>query len=162
MGNQASSRSGGSGSARGGLGAPAEPLEAYLREKQRNDHLKNLGAKRQTSFRRSIRKKLKKVTGGGSSSSNSNSNSNNSNKNNLSTRPDATEPATEVDGNNCDINAITTTTTTSNHSNTNGTGTGRQQQLANLKVRDHVLFSQKLLRNWISILLSLLVLATRI
>ncbi len=53
----------------GAGGASAEPLEAYLREKQRNDHLKNLGAKRQTSFRRSIRKKLKKVTGSGSSSS---------------------------------------------------------------------------------------------
>lgn len=37
-----------------------EPLEAYLREKQRNDHLKNLGFKRQTSFRKSIAKKLKR------------------------------------------------------------------------------------------------------
>lgn len=39
---------------------PDEPLEAYLREKQRNDHLKNLGLKRHTSFRKSISKKLKR------------------------------------------------------------------------------------------------------
>jgi hypothetical protein len=37
-----------------------EPLEAYLREKQRNDHLKNLGLKRHTSFRKSITKRLKR------------------------------------------------------------------------------------------------------
>ena len=34
--------------------------EAYLREKQRNDHLNNLGLKRRTSLRKSISKKLKR------------------------------------------------------------------------------------------------------
>ena len=59
MGNQGSSRGGGGPS---GHGPPAadEPLEAYLREKQRNDHLKNLGLKRHTSLRKSISKKLKR------------------------------------------------------------------------------------------------------
>ena len=58
MGNQSSSR-GGAGSS-GGVQIPDEPLEAYLREKQRNDHLKNLGLKRHTSLRKSISKKLKR------------------------------------------------------------------------------------------------------
>ena len=44
----------------GRTAVPDEPLEAYLREKQRNDHLKNLGLKRHTSFRKSISKKLKR------------------------------------------------------------------------------------------------------
>ena len=39
---------------------PEEPLESYLREKQRNDHLQNLGLKRHTSFRKSLTKRLKK------------------------------------------------------------------------------------------------------
>ena len=57
MGNQGSSRGGPSGH---GPPAADEPLEAYLREKQRNDHLKNLGLKRHTSLRKSISKKLKR------------------------------------------------------------------------------------------------------
>jgi len=59
MGNQGSTRGGGPA---GGHGLPPadEPLEAYLREKQRNDHLKNLGLKRHTSLRKSISKKLKR------------------------------------------------------------------------------------------------------
>jgi len=57
MGNQGSSRNGG-----GGPSGPQvdEPLEAYLREKTRNDHLNNLGLKRRTSLRKSISKKLKR------------------------------------------------------------------------------------------------------
>lgn len=35
-------------------------MESYLREKQRNDHLQNLGLKRHTSFRKSLTKRLKK------------------------------------------------------------------------------------------------------
>ena len=59
MGNQGSSRGGAGGPS--GHGPPVdEPLEAYLREKQRNDHLKNLGLKRHTSLRKSISKKLKR------------------------------------------------------------------------------------------------------
>ena len=38
----------------------AEPLESYLKEKQRDDHLKNLGFKRSKSLRRSISKRLSK------------------------------------------------------------------------------------------------------
>ena len=57
MGNQSSSRGGGPS----GNGPQIdEPLEAYLREKQRNDHLNNLGLKRRTSLRKSISKKLKR------------------------------------------------------------------------------------------------------
>ena len=59
MGNQGSSRGGGGPSSHGPPAAD-EPLEAYLREKQRNDHLKNLGLKRHTSLRKSISKKLKR------------------------------------------------------------------------------------------------------
>ncbi len=60
MGNQGSSRGGHGGPSGHGLPAADEPLEAYLREKQRNDHLKNLGLKRHTSLRKSISKKLKR------------------------------------------------------------------------------------------------------
>jgi len=60
MGNQGSSRNGGGGPS-GGKGPQVdEPLEAYLREKTRNDHLNNLGLKRRTSLRKSISKKLKR------------------------------------------------------------------------------------------------------
>ena len=59
MGNQGST--GRTQGPEGGRSAvPDEPLEAYLREKQRNDHLKNLGLKRHTSLRKSISKKLKR------------------------------------------------------------------------------------------------------
>jgi len=55
MGNQ------GSSSKKDGKAKPTEePLESYLREKQRNDHLQNLGLKRHTSFRKSLTKRLKK------------------------------------------------------------------------------------------------------
>jgi hypothetical protein len=40
--------------------APAEPLEAFSKEKQRDDHLKNLGFKRSKSIRKSIAKRLKR------------------------------------------------------------------------------------------------------
>ncbi len=40
--------------------AGGEPLESYMREKQRDDHLKNLGFKRSRSIRRSISKRLKR------------------------------------------------------------------------------------------------------
>ena len=39
-----------------------EPLESYIKEKQRDEHLKNLGFKRSKSLRRSISKKLRKAT----------------------------------------------------------------------------------------------------
>lgn len=60
MGNQQGSGRHGGGDNHGRAAVPDEPLEAYLREKQRNDHLKNLGLKRHTSFRKSISKKLKR------------------------------------------------------------------------------------------------------
>jgi len=60
MGNQGSSRNGGGGGPSGSGPQIDEPLEAYLREKQRNDHLNNLGLKRRTSLRKSISKKLKR------------------------------------------------------------------------------------------------------
>lgn len=41
--------------------AGAEPLESFAKEKQRDEHLKNLGFKRSKSLRRSISKKLRKV-----------------------------------------------------------------------------------------------------
>ena len=56
MGNQGSSSSKKDGKSK----PPEEPLESYLREKQRNDHLQNLGLKRHTSFRKSLTKRLKK------------------------------------------------------------------------------------------------------
>ena len=56
MGNQGSSSSKRDSKAK----ATEEPLESYLREKQRNDHLQNLGLKRHTSFRKSLTKRLKK------------------------------------------------------------------------------------------------------
>ena len=40
--------------------AGAEPLESFMKEKQRDEHLKNLGFKRSKSLRRSISKKLKR------------------------------------------------------------------------------------------------------
>ena len=41
-------------------GAGAEPLESFMKEKQRDEHLKNLGFKRSKSLRRSISKKLRR------------------------------------------------------------------------------------------------------
>ncbi len=41
--------------------ATAEPLESYMREQQRDEHLKNLGFKRNKSLRRSISKRLRRV-----------------------------------------------------------------------------------------------------
>jgi hypothetical protein len=38
----------------------SEPLESYLKEKQRDEHLKNLGFKRSKSLRKSISKRLKR------------------------------------------------------------------------------------------------------
>ena len=38
----------------------AEPLESFMKEKQRDEHLKNLGFKRSKSLRRSISKKLRR------------------------------------------------------------------------------------------------------
>ena len=38
----------------------SEPLESYIKEKQRDDHLKNLGFKRSKSLRKSISKRLKR------------------------------------------------------------------------------------------------------
>ena len=40
--------------------ATGEPLESYIKEKQRDDHLKNLGFKRSKSLRKSISKRLKR------------------------------------------------------------------------------------------------------
>ena len=40
--------------------AGAEPLESFMKEKQRDEHLKNLGFKRSKSLRRSISKKLRR------------------------------------------------------------------------------------------------------
>ena len=37
-----------------------EPLESYIKEKQRDEHLKNLGFKRSKSLRKSISKRLKR------------------------------------------------------------------------------------------------------
>lgn len=37
-----------------------EPLEAYMKEQQRDEHLKNLGFKRSKSLRKSISKRLKR------------------------------------------------------------------------------------------------------
>ena len=37
----------------------SEPLESFMKEKQRDEHLKNLGFKRSKSIRRSISKKLR-------------------------------------------------------------------------------------------------------
>ena len=39
---------------------PGEPLESFSKEKQRDDHLKNLGFKRSKSIRKSIAKRLKR------------------------------------------------------------------------------------------------------
>ena len=39
---------------------PREPLESFSKEKQRDDHLKNLGFKRSKSIRKSIAKRLKR------------------------------------------------------------------------------------------------------
>lgn len=58
--NQGNSRGADHHGGRKASAVPDEPLEAYLREKQRNDHLKNLGLKRHTSLRKSISKKLKR------------------------------------------------------------------------------------------------------
>ncbi len=52
-----------SSSAGGGGGGGGEPLESYLREKQRDEHLKNLGFKRNKSLRRSISKRLRRARG---------------------------------------------------------------------------------------------------
>ena len=38
----------------------AEPLDSFMKEKQRDEHLKNLGFKRSKSLRRSISKKLRR------------------------------------------------------------------------------------------------------
>jgi len=57
MGNQQSGAPGGAG---GTSATPHEPLECVVREVQRDEHLKNLGFKRNKSIRRSIAKKLKK------------------------------------------------------------------------------------------------------
>lgn len=54
MGNQQSGAQGGTNS------TPHEPLECVVREVQRDEHLKNLGFKRNKSIRKSIAKKLKK------------------------------------------------------------------------------------------------------
>ena len=40
-----------------------EPLEAFMREKQRDDHLKNLGFKRSKSLRRSLAKRIRRARG---------------------------------------------------------------------------------------------------
>jgi hypothetical protein len=62
MGNQSShgphAPSASSGAA--AAGATLEPLEAFSKEKQRDDHLKNLGFKRSKSLRKSIAKRLKR------------------------------------------------------------------------------------------------------
>ena len=42
-----------------------EPLECVIREQKRNEHLQNLGMKRNKSFRKSIAKKFKKKERGG-------------------------------------------------------------------------------------------------
>lgn len=55
MGNQQSG-----GAQGGGNNAPHEPLECVVKEVQRDEHLKNLGFKRNKSIRKSIAKKLKK------------------------------------------------------------------------------------------------------
>ena len=39
---------------------PMEPLECVIKEQKRDEHLKNLGMKRNKSLRRSIAKKLKR------------------------------------------------------------------------------------------------------
>lgn len=41
-------------------GRTGEPLEAFRKEKERDDHLKNLGFKRSKSLRKSISKRLKR------------------------------------------------------------------------------------------------------
>ena len=56
MGNQGSLHQG----AAAGAQLPGEPLESFSKEKQRDEHLKNLGFKRSKSIRKSIAKRLKR------------------------------------------------------------------------------------------------------
>lgn len=66
MGNQPSHGQQGLAASSGAAGGTAtaaftlEPLEAFSKEKQRDDHLKNLGFKRSKSIRKSIAKRLKR------------------------------------------------------------------------------------------------------
>jgi len=62
MGNHPSHGPVGGAAAQGSVsdGPSGEPLEAFSKEKQRDDHLKNLGFKRSKSLRKSLAKRLKR------------------------------------------------------------------------------------------------------
>jgi len=60
MGNHASGGLEGAPAPAASATSGAEPLEAYAREQQRDEHLKNLGFKRSRSLRKSISKRLRR------------------------------------------------------------------------------------------------------
>lgn len=60
MGNQSSLQLAAGQAANAAQNRNQEPLESYIREKQRDDHLKNLGFKRSRSLRKSISKRLRR------------------------------------------------------------------------------------------------------
>ena len=108
MGNQQGSGRHGGGDNHGRAAVPDEPLEAYLREKQRNDHLKNLGLKRHTSFRKSISKKLKRHKKSPASE----------NQNQRSDQPEQQPNVENVDGvSKCDVHEPFRRPSYGNHSN---------------------------------------------